>query len=338
MKQRGLCRHDDEAIILYHYGELDATASAEVEARLQTCSGCRAVLDDLRALAAVVPATPSVEPDQTTLNVLRRAVRARLNPVRRETVTWWRPAPMALRIAIGVALVAVGFLWGGTRGTGNTEALNNLLYASRPVETPGGSINPYLAGVASVAFDAETGTVGIRFNTYNDVFVRGRPTDPAIRQLLQQALLDEDHPAARLDAVRVVGQSHSQPDPELTDALEGLLRDEPVDGIRIRAVQALRALYRGRAFSPAVRKTLLEIMAKDQSTALRVEAMQALTENALDNRVEGGSPELHEFTIDLARNLRAIQNDANGIVRVRASSLIRELEQPGPLEQIPSGN
>jgi|GEM_PF-1266073 len=331
MKQKKQCHHDEGDVILYFYGELTGAPLAEVEAHLQVCPSCCAVLDEMRAMEDIVPALPSVVPDDATMSALRRAVGERLRPRTAQVERpWWRPAPLAMRFTLGVALVAVGFLWGRMQadksGGLGADAFDDLLYASRPVEAAGGTINPYLAGVQSVALDPETGTVGIRYSTHNDVFVRGRPTDPGIRQLLHQALADPDHPVARLDAVKVVGRT--LPDADLTSALTKLILDEPMEGIRIRAIQALRLLHAQTGYPPTVKEALLNILLNDQSSALRIEAMQALTEGAL-----GGEDTARH---DLANQLKIMENDPNGFIRIRAASMLRDLERSGPLERLPS--
>ncbi len=329
MRRDQTCRHPEADVVLYVYDELDPAGRAAVAARLEVCASCRAVYEEMTALQQAIQPPPA--PDEATLFALRRAVTARLRALPRiPRPAPVRPAPAWLtpvwRLALAAVLVAVGFWWGRRPAApAGGDALAHLILASSPVSTPTGHVEPALAGVKTVTFDPATGTVQVRYQTVNEVMVQGGPEDPAIRRLMQHALREPENPGARLSAIRVldaVGPAVAAPDTALVDALTLLLEKDPNDGIRLQAVRALRTLYRGRPLSPAVKQTLLHVLLDDRTTALRIEAIEALTEGTVVDQ-------------ELIAYLHAVRRDPNAFIRFRASSLLKQNEVSRPLEQLP---
>jgi len=342
MKHTKSCGHPEAPVVLYFYDELTPGERAEVEVRLQGCAGCQAVLEGLQQLQQVVPATPSVSPDEATMEMVRRAAFARLRPAPRPAsvglAAWLRPAPLAARLALAVLLVAAGFWWGAKRDGLSTDLppafamdqpdLGGLLLAGETVQTGSSTIEPTFGGVEEVTFDAAAGTVQIRYNTFNEVTVQGRADDVVVRRLLQQALMDQENPAVRLHAARVLGTTgetalapSSPPDAELVATLVRLIEEEPNDGIRLQALQALRTLHFRQDLSPSVKKTLLGVLLNDKNSAIRIEALQSLTAASLVER-------------DLSRYLQALSEDDNSFIRLEAARLLDTWEAV-PLEQVP---
>lgn len=295
------CRHPHEDLVLYVYDELEAADRDVVAARLAQCPACRAVHDELTALRRVALPVPEVhERDALRREVMARIQAARRPPVRRPGWTGWRTP--AFRLALAVLLVAVGF-WGGRRSAGPAE--------------------PPAAAVRAVTFDPATGTLAFRVQTLDERTVTGRPGDPAIRRLMQAALRTPENPGARLDAIRALDALAPAPDSALVEALAGLLTDEPNDGIRIQALRALRTLHRRHPLTPTLKRTLLDVLRRPNPPALRIEALQALTEGAvLDQELTGA--------------LEAMRHDTNAFIRYRAGQVLDGRETPGPLERLPN--
>jgi len=106
------CEHVVNRLTEYQLGMLDEAESAEIAAHLETCADCRAELQALERLDALVaPAEQVKAPDD-----LWDGVEPRLRPRRG---SWWRiwlasPRP-ALALAAAMLLAAAG-LWLGLRG------------------------------------------------------------------------------------------------------------------------------------------------------------------------------------------------------------------------------
>jgi hypothetical protein len=309
-----------------------------------------------RAEAAEPPAAASHEGGLRALRRLAARLRA----------GWQRltaPVPSAVwQGALAVLLLGVGFFLGRapatTRpfaeaplaGDATTDAdlrdaastsegaLDDLMLASRTVETDGGStVRPSLVQVEDITYDLSAGTVEIRYHTVNDIVLRGRPDDPRIQRLLEAAMLDDGNPAARLHALRTVERARPAADPEVVRALTYLVRSEIDPGMRLRAVRALGALYRDRAPDGPARDALVDVLLDDSTTALRSEALRALTRHAAQADGAGGRTPQDDA---LARVLRRVGQDSTSAVGLQAlralgdpaaSSLPPDADDPAPL-------
>lgn len=334
MEKRKKCKHDEQALVLYHYDELNAEERAAVEAQLELCASCRAVLAELDLVQQAIPARPALEPEEDTLKALRSTLVSNLpepRPSLRRQATagwnelrWMQPASLALRLAVAAVLVAVGFLL-GRRPSGSTEAIEDLALARAPVQAEHGTISPAFAGVQSVEFDPASGTVEIQYNTVNEVAVRGLPGDAAVQALLEQALLDDTNPVARLyaaKALQAAPSTQAAPDSQLVAALTFLLENERNEGIRLQAIEALRTLYRQTPLSTAARQSLLNVLLHDENSALRIEALELLTERARASQ-------------ELATYLDAVREDPNDFIRLQVQNLLSRPDSALPLEQLP---
>jgi hypothetical protein len=125
MTQDGSQSHPVEALSAYLDQEIEGPGRAEIEAHLEACAGCRALLEDLRRLDAAVDAevAPPVPAG------LARRIRSRLGPagvadaapgteadeaaarapvpVRRRRSAWFGPLPLAA----AASLLVVSALW-----------------------------------------------------------------------------------------------------------------------------------------------------------------------------------------------------------------------------------
>jgi hypothetical protein len=110
------CKNFEEDLVLYYYGECDATEQRRVGEHLTLCGSCRGFVDDLRhwlpQIAQAEPMTPAFWDDYYRETV------SKLEP-RKEREPWWHswfaPKPMWMVPAfgtVGVMLLVVGMLFG----------------------------------------------------------------------------------------------------------------------------------------------------------------------------------------------------------------------------------
>ena len=110
------CKNFEEDLVLYYYGECDASEQRRVSEHLTQCGSCQGFLDDLRRwlpqIAQAEPMTPAFWENyyRETVSKLER---------REEREPWWRswfaPRPMWMVPAFGTAgmmLLVVGLLFG----------------------------------------------------------------------------------------------------------------------------------------------------------------------------------------------------------------------------------
>lgn len=319
-------------LALHAFGELNEAERAELEAHLAGCAECRAELEQLRALRRAAPAQPAWEPDEAALQSLRnrvsREIRRRAHKSTGfggQLLNFLQPAPL-LRIGLAAALFIIGFFL-GRQGLpskpGDADAvLQELLTASGQVQSGNSAVNPLLASVERIEYDSQTGKIRIFYTTLNDIELRGnllRQTgdDAAIRQLLREALLEEQNPAVRLHAVKAVTSLAEQNAPlggDIIEALAMLLEKEQNPGVRLRVLRALKHA----APDPALKITLLRILLDDPNPALRIEALEALL-----------SGELSAEDLNILK--KVARQDSNSYVRSLAGQALDKAEKaPAP--------
>jgi hypothetical protein len=257
---------------------------------------------------------------------------------------WWRhvttmPPAMrwALQGAVAVVLVLGGF-WLGRQQTAPAASSDALFSAEEPPATlsdlmPASASTrteqataPTLAGIEDITYDLRDGTVAVRYNAVSDIVVRGAVDDPAIQQLLQTAMLNEQDPAARLNALQAVEKTRPDANDGLVQALTYLVQTEQDAGMRLRAVRALRALQQetGSALRGGTRDVLINMLLNAPDAALRIEALQALMDSTPASTA--AAPDY----------LYAIQDDSNSYVRYQAQQALqraRASSSSDPLNQ-----
>lgn len=154
-----MSEHVTEYLSAYHDGELAGRRLRQVDAHLDECASCRAALDKLHALSALLQQAPAPErlerPDRFVAQVgLRLPRRQEQPPGKRALGFAWRLAPAAL-LGAWVFSQAVFFvvwllMWVWRTSAGG-EWLSALLYVAPPAS--------WWAGVSRLA-DASLPDVG----------------------------------------------------------------------------------------------------------------------------------------------------------------------------------
>jgi hypothetical protein len=279
-----------ETLLLYLYEELTEAERAEVEAHLSACPECRAELQNLRALHQAIPGKPLIEPDEAALQSLRNMVAYKIRSgerrkggVRNSLVSFLQPAP-ALRIGFAVLIFFLGIFL-GRQGLAPESAkddmiLQDLLTASRQIQSGNSAVNPLLAGVERIHYDPVTGTIEIYYTTVNDIRLRGKADNATVRLLLRQAMLEEQDPTVRLHAVKTVksiAESNPVFDKDITEALMLLLEKEQNPGVRLKVLKALSL----QMPDPAVKATLVRVLLDDPKPPMRIEALEGILAHQL---------------------------------------------------------
>jgi anti-sigma factor RsiW len=155
----------------YFDGELDASSSLEVERHLERCAGCRARLQDLEQLRAVVRQVPS-EPAPAQLrrridqaldredSAADRAPRSRSERVRWQRNPFWAGALSGIAASAAAALIVVSpispFAFSGGQGLLHDLAADQVrsLMPSHLIDvvsTDQHTVKPWFAGHADVS-------------------------------------------------------------------------------------------------------------------------------------------------------------------------------------------
>ena len=120
----------------------------------------------------------------------------------------------------------------------------------------------------------------------------------------------EEHPGLRLDAVKAAG-AKSISDEELEDALIYAMKNDEIDGVRLKAAKVLTNL----PINEKIKRAFIRVLIRDANSAIRIEALNALS------GIKGEADVRPIF-----RN--ASQDDGNEFIRLQASKALERLENP----------
>jgi hypothetical protein len=313
------CRHDKKDVLLFFYGELDERTARDVELRIGLCHSCRDYHSDLVAMETLVPRKPSVEPGPSVMSAIREATSRKLgehahtSPVERPatalprfSLPWFRPSWS--RAALALAVAAIVFLAGRW-----SVGPNGVTVSTAEV-----------GDISDLAYDSDTGKISVRYQTVDANAVEGTIDDARVRALIARALTESENPAAQFRAVKILSDTDAKriaPDPVFVSALADILRNDSNEGIQLQAVRALRRIHTGAELAPELTDLLMQILDRSENSALRIEALEMLTENELARQ-------------DLDRVLSRAARDQNSFIRNKAKNALDDLQGAIPLEEI----
>lgn len=252
-----------------------------------------------------------------------------------------RVAPRWLAQAAAVVIIAGGAFYGGHRMTPQvqlapTPAQVTAIQQAAPAPfysiaesrvLPAASISPQIEGrpdIQNVQFtDASPSNnqIGVSFDITSHVTVTGRPTDKSMVRLLRYVLENEDKQSPSrsraIDWVRSTYSHVGNPDPEITEALANVLRNEDNQGVRIKAADTLQSMQ--STMTDGTRDALVEALKNDPNPAVRIKAVEALAKLARS----GGN--LDPDMVDTLRR-KASQGDENVYVRVKAAEALSSIQ------------
>jgi len=268
-----------------------------------------------------------VSPASVTTNVV---------PFRRRNVTRW------LAQAAAVVIVSGGAFYAGHRVAPRTQltptaAQVTAIQQAMPANPyysiaesrvlPAASISPQIEGrpdIQNVQFnDASPSSdqIGVSFDITSHVTVTGRPTDKSMVRLLRYVLENEDRESPSrsraIDWVRATYSRVGNPDPEITEALANVLRNDQHQGVRIKAADTLQSMQ--SAMTDGTRDALVEALKNDPNPAVRIKAVEALAKLARSGAAL--DPEM----VDTLRR-KASQGDENVYVRVKAAEALSSIQ------------
>jgi len=253
-----------------------------------------------------------------------------------------RSAPRWLAQAAAVVIIAGGAFYGGRRMTPRVEltptpAQVTAIQQAMPAQAaysiaesrvlPAASISPQIEGrpdIQNVQFTDATPSndqIGVSFDITSHVTVTGRPTDKSMVRLLRYVLENEDKQSPSrsraIDWVRSTYAHVGNPDPEITEALANVLRNDDNQGVRIKAADTLRSLQ--STMTDGTRDALVEALKNDPNPAVRIKAVEALAKLARS----GGT--MDPDMVDTLRK-KASQGDENVYVRVKAAEALSSIQ------------
>jgi hypothetical protein len=265
------------------------------------------------------------------------AVTTNVVPFRRRSAARW------LAQAAAVVIIAGSAFYAGHRAAPTTQltptpaqvtAIQQAMPAASPYYSiaesrviPAASVSPQIEGrpdIQNVQFsDASPSNeqIGVSFDITSHMTVTGRPTDKSMVRLLRYVLENEDRESPSrsraIDWVRATYSRVGNPDPEITEALANVLRNDEHQGVRIKAADTLKSMQ--SAMTDGTRDALVEALKNDPNPAVRIKAVEALAKLARSGAA------LDPDMVDTLRR-KASQGDENVYVRVKAAEALSSIQ------------
>jgi hypothetical protein len=306
---------------------------------IESCSVCTGEWHSMKETWTLLGELPEVEVPVRVREGFLISAGASLPSLSRANVVPFRQRP-AIRYlaqaAAAVVLVTGSFLAGHRSAPLKLDqtpaTINNVIPAQFSIAEsrviPAAQISPVIQGrpnIENVRFvddNPADSEVAVSFDIKSHMTVTGQPGDKTMVRLLRYVLENEDHMtpsrSRAIDWVRQAYTDRGAADPEIAEALANVLRNDSHEGVRIKAVETLKALP--PAFSAETRLALIQALKSDPNPAVRIKAVEALA-----NLVHAGvRPD--QATVDTLRQ-KASQDDENLYVRVKAAEALRKLTQ-----------
>ena len=244
----------------------DGFCSKPLEAHLEGCAPCRALMDmhrDLDLLESDEHEATDAELARIRRNVLRQAERE-------PPGTWRGQRPSAKRfffpVVAAAAALAIGFVWGewaAYSGWSVSDQIQSEARANRFFADAENS--PY--AYSNISFSRLDGDrIALGFDVATHVELVSRKDDPVVKEVMVQSLLNPVSINARLKAV---GFAREIMNPKVKSALLFSLRNDPNVAVRLKAISVL-AEHSG---DPEIEGALLEVLKHETQVQLRLEAL-----------------------------------------------------------------
>jgi hypothetical protein len=314
---------------------LDSESRERTHRHIEGCEECSQEWLDLKGTWQFLGELPEVEvPSRVRDRFLAQVLPpAAANVVPITSRRWIRPLAQAAAVVVLVG----GSYWAGGRTApirlGSSPAIVESVRPIQPASAPfsiaenrvlqASSVSPTIEGrpnIENVQFASGSPNddqIGVSFDITSHVTVNGKPTDKSMVRLLSYVLENEDRMSpSRTRAIDWVRAAYSDPakaDPEIARALANVLRNDEHQGVRIKAVDTLKALP--PSLTAETRQALIEALKSDPNPAVRIKAVEALARMA-----SSGEP-LDTAALDTLRQ-KATQDDENLYVRVKAAEAL----------------
>jgi HEAT repeat protein len=330
------CEAARRTILLHLYGEAPEAERLAAELHAAACASCRTAAAEERRLHALFAERAPFEPSEALLDRCRadlmRALDAEAGAGATAAVArgaagtspwivrlayFWRQ--VRLSPAYGFAMLAVGFLAGAvTLRAAPVEALRGRASEdARPAgaAAPAGAVDTGGAALANVqtlesAGGPTDGQVRLGVDTLQRASFEGTAADPRIRDLLVRTVRDNVNSGLRLEAIDAL-KAHADRDDVRQALLDAMRRDEN-PGARLKALDALASLAPA---NPQVSGAIVDLLQKDANPGVRVRAMDTLA--------RGRDPRLLPVMERLSRE------DPDAYVRMRSGDFVDAMYASG---------
>jgi len=308
------CEWVQQNIVLFVYDELPDDARHELEQHVARCATCMAEVQAVKSFRTDMAKFPVQEPSPNLLTDSRMRLQEALESA--EQGGWWsrlvfEPMNWLHQIRFAPALAAAVFIVGFAGGIGATY---KMVRTSPGRDETAGPARPgpglaSVSGVSSIAQQAGSDQVTIKYDTVVPQQHTGSFSDPEIQQLLLYAARNNYRADLRLESFNLLTQEPTNQ--HVREALLYALRYDSNTGVRLKALNGLGPYVRDDV---QVRDAVLEALMSDTNPGIRVEALRLLDPVRADSSVR----------IVLQR---LAQKDENRYIRSQARAMVAQLPE-----------
>ena len=309
---------------------LEALSQGERESshvHIEACEACSAEWDRLREAWTLMGALPELPVPSAVrdrfFSTIDLPAPGRVVPFRSRPAVRWIAQAAAVALLVGGSFVAGrGTASGGNAPAGESAptyriAGSQMIPASQLAPAIEG--NPLIENVRFVS-DAPNGEVQLAFDLTSRVTVAGRPEEESVSNLLTYLVKNEQGAShsrsAAIEWIRSNPATGGKGGVEIARALAEVLSSESNEGVRLKAIDALREMpAEATATSQAA---LIRVLKNDPNPAIRLKAIEVLS-----NIAQSGTP-LELGMVDTLR--QKAQDDEIFYVRVKATEALDQLD------------
>jgi hypothetical protein len=280
------CDWAKDNLVLYIYDELPDDSRFEFEQHVQRCIGCRSELEAMRGFKAGMAALPVEEISPNFLTSNRMDLQEALEHAQQSRSGWgmfvFDVAGWMHQIKLAPALTAALLIIGFAGGSITTWRIAQNSQSSDRVQVvkPTSTVDANIAAIVSIAPQANSNKVTIKYDTLTPQSTEGDINDPLIQRLLLMAARNNRNSDVQLGAIDIV---KSRPENDaVREALVYALRYDTNPGVRLKSLDGLKSYVKG---DQHVRDAVLEALLHDNNTGVRTEAIGMLDQVKADTSV-----------------------------------------------------
>ncbi|HPN37539.1 MAG TPA: HEAT repeat domain-containing protein [Melioribacteraceae bacterium] len=315
------CQNIKELLLLYSINELEENEINNVNNHILQCVECKRELEQLLLISKTIKNNKPEEIDEYELQKARLSLLDTLDDLENKksflsiiksylSVSFYKKLNPALSyiftLCIGVLLGLTGY-----------EVIN-IKSTDKDIETlnmNNEKIKPLIENVTFLSSNPETGDVELGYTVSKQVYYKGNFSDDETKKLIAMAVTNSNNSGLKITGINVINKQKDKAyikDEKIKNALILAAKSDRNVGVRRQALITL-----GR-FTPDdnIIETYLEILTKDNNAAIRIEAINKLTE------IKSEGYQIDDKTKSIISE-RA-EKDDNKLVKIRAAKFINE--------------